>query len=69
MKKRLKLLCILFFIGIGVSFAQTRVTGSVTDENGEPIIGASVMVKGTNVGISTDANGLFTLIVPGNAST
>ncbi|MEZ7866199.1 MAG: carboxypeptidase-like regulatory domain-containing protein [Paludibacteraceae bacterium] len=69
MKKRLKLLCILFFIGIGVSFAQTRVTGSVKDENGEPIIGASVMVKGTNVGISTDANGLFTLIVPGNAST
>ena len=69
MKKRFKLLCMLFLIGIGVSFAQTRVTGSVTDENGEPIIGASVMVKGTNVGISTDANGLFTLIVPGNAST
>ncbi|NCB83343.1 MAG: SusC/RagA family TonB-linked outer membrane protein [Bacteroidia bacterium] len=61
MKKRLKLLCILFFIGIGVSFAQTRVTGSVTDENGEPIIGASVMVKGTGQGSITDSNGNFTL--------
>ena len=37
MKKRFKLFFILFFIGIGVSFAQIRVTGSVKDENGEPI--------------------------------
>ena len=69
MKKRFKLFCILFFIGIGVSFAQIRVTGSVKDENGEPIIGASVLAKGTNVGISTDTNGIFTLNVPENAST
>ena len=61
MKKRFKLLCMLFLIGIGVSFAQTRVTGSVTDENGEPIIGASVMVKGTGQGSITDSNGNFTL--------
>ena len=61
MKKRFKLLCMLFLIGIGVSFAQTRVTGSVTDENGEPIIGASVMVKGTGKGSITDSNGNFTL--------
>ena len=47
MKKRFKLLFVLFLIGIGTSLAQTRVTGSVKNENGEPVIGASVLAKGT----------------------
>ena len=64
MKKRFKLLCMLFLIGIGVSFAQTRVTGSVTDENGEPIIGASVMLEGTTNGTATNSQGIFQLNVP-----
>ena len=41
MKKRFKLLFVLFLIGIGTSLAQTRVTGSVKNENGEPVIGLS----------------------------
>ena len=69
MKKRIKLLCILFFIGIGVSFAQNRISGTVTDENGEPIIGASVLVKGTSVGTSTNIEGKFTLDVPASSRT
>lgn len=36
-----------------------KVTGTVTDENGEPIIGANVMVKGSNNGSITDLNGNF----------
>ena len=47
MKKRFKMLLFLFLIGIGTSFAQTRVSGSVKNENGEPVIGASVLAKGT----------------------
>ncbi|KAA6317441.1 TonB-dependent receptor SusC, partial [termite gut metagenome] len=38
-----------------------RITGTVVDSKGEPIIGASVLVKGTNIGVITDVNGDFTL--------
>lgn len=44
---------------------QQKVTGTVKDENGEPVIGASVVVKGTTTGTITDADGNFTLPVQG----
>lgn len=44
--------------------AQSNITGSVTDESGEPLIGASVLVKGTTVGTITDIDGQFSLAVP-----
>lgn len=45
--------------------AQThKLTGTVYDQNGEPVIGASVMVKGTTIGTATDIDGNFTLNVP-----
>ncbi len=40
------------------------VEGKVTNENGEPVEGASISIKGTNRGTTTDANGNFTLQVP-----
>jgi TonB-linked SusC/RagA family outer membrane protein len=43
------------------SLQPTPVTGTVTDENGEPIIGATVMVKGSSIGTITDVNGKFSL--------
>src|SRR6185437_13014538 len=43
-----------------------KITGKVTGENGEPLSGVSVTVKGTAVGTSTDNNGNFTLTVPQN---
>lgn len=39
----------------------TRVSGTVVDENGDPIIGASVKVVGTNISTPTDIDGNFTL--------
>ena len=45
-----------------------QVTGIVTDSNGEPIIGANVVEKGTTNGIITDMDGKFTLTVPQGAS-
>jgi TonB-linked SusC/RagA family outer membrane protein len=42
-------------------FAQDKITGKVTDANGEVVVGASVMVKGTSNGVVTDQNGNFTL--------
>ena len=49
------------------SNATSIVKGSVVDENGEPIIGASVMVMGTINGTSTDANGKFSVKTDKNA--
>jgi TonB-linked SusC/RagA family outer membrane protein len=47
---------------------QTKqITGTVTDPNGEPLVGANVMEKGTSNGIITDVNGSFSLNVAGNA--
>ena len=55
--------CLL--MGVSAAFAQnTKVTGHVVDENGDPVIGASVVVKGTTIGTVTDFDGNFTLDVP-----
>ncbi len=45
------------------------VKGSVVDETGEGIVGASVQVKGTTTGIAADLDGNFTIAVPSNVST
>lgn len=48
--------------------AKIQVTGTVVDENGEPLIGASIRDKQTNNGMITDAEGKFKLsIAPGNS--
>ena len=45
------------------------VTGRVTDAKGQPVVGASVIVRGTTLGVSTDAEGRFTLEVPAPAAS
>ena len=47
---------------------KISVTGTVVDELGEPVIGASVMEKGTTNGVVTDYDGNFTLSVPAKAT-
>ena len=42
-------------------YAQNRITGNVSDANGEPVIGAAIVVKGTTQGTVTDIDGNFTL--------
>lgn len=62
----------LLVIGIGLVNAQvSKVTGNVTsEEDGLPVVGASVLVKGTTVGTVTDIDGNFTLTnVPSSAKT
>ncbi len=48
---------------------QMTVTGSVVDENGNPLPGASVKVSGTTLGTVADIDGNFTLKVPATATT
>ncbi|MDR0865396.1 MAG: TonB-dependent receptor [Candidatus Symbiothrix sp.] len=56
---------------MGLAIAQNKqVSGTVVDETGEPVIGASVVVKGnTTIGTVTDLDGKFTLSVPSAAQT
>ncbi len=71
MKKIALFLSILLFMGNLVANAQTKVlTGSVTsDEDGAPIPGVSVSVKGTTLGTITNIDGEFELQVPNDAKT
>lgn len=48
-------------------FAQSRqLSGTVLDENQSPLPGASIVIKGTNIGASTDFDGIFVITVPNN---
>ncbi|MGL4326247.1 MAG: carboxypeptidase-like regulatory domain-containing protein, partial [Tannerellaceae bacterium] len=67
--KKFNLVLFFMLMSIGWMIAQTKVSGIVISaDDGEPIIGASVVVAGTTVGIVTDIDGKFTLEVPKNAT-
>lgn len=63
MIKFYKILLSVFFLGMCFSgFSQElTITGKVTGENGEPLPGANVLVKGTTVGTVTDVDGNYSL--------
>ena len=72
MKRKLMFLMTFLFISIGLVTAQTsRVTGLVTsEEDGQPVVGASILVNGTTRGTITDIDGKFTITnVPSSAKT
>ena len=61
---------VIIAVGLSVTtFAQNtiKVAGTVRDEAGEPIIGASVMVKGATIGVPTGLDGEYEISVPSNA--
>ena len=53
------------FLGAS-AYAQRTVSGSITEDDGTPLIGATVQVKGTGTGTVTDLDGNFTVDVPGD---
>lgn len=61
---QLFLILCLGCISLGLS-AQTEVKGNITSNDGEPLIGATILVKGTSSGTVTDFEGNYTLEVPG----
>ena len=62
--KKSNLFGLLFCLMFGSAFAQSRITGRVSDAaSGDAIIGASVLEKGTSIGIITDIDGGFALSV------
>jgi TonB-linked SusC/RagA family outer membrane protein len=65
MKQRLTLFFVSLFLFVGTALAQTKVTGTVlSQEDGQPIIGAAVKVVGTQTGALTDVNGAFSVSLP-----
>lgn len=73
MKKRFVLLLACLLAGIGLVIAQTprEITGVViSEEDNQPVVGASVLVMGTNMGTTTNIDGKFIITnVPSSART
>lgn len=70
MRKLTFLFACLFIAGVSMVLAQTSISGKVISaEEGEAIVGATVMVKGTTTGTITNVNGNFTISLPGTNRT
>lgn len=70
MKKRLLLSSLLLLFCVFQTIAQKRtITGTVTTNEGTPLVGASVVVVGQKTGETTGTNGTFSISVPANAKT
>ena len=67
MVKRLTMLLAGLFLMTGVALAQSTVSGTVVDENGDPVVGAAVRVDGTKTGTATDVDGHFSISAPANS--
>jgi iron complex outermembrane receptor protein len=64
--------CLLLAMMLGISsyaMAQRTVTGTVTDDRGDAVISATVQVKGTTVGATTDLDGKYSINVPEGSTT
>ena len=69
MEKRLTMFFACLFLSIGLAMAQTKVSGTViSQEDGQPIIGAAVKVVGTTQGVLTNTDGRFTIAIPAGKS-
>jgi len=74
--RKMRTLLLLFVFGLSWLSAlavpteqQRTIRGKVVEENGDPIPGVTIVVKGTTVGTITDLDGRFSLNIPANAQT
>lgn len=67
--KKLSLVLMLVVFAYGFAIAQRTISGTISDTSGEPLIGASILVKGTTSGTVTDIDGKYTLAVPDGSNT
>ena len=65
MEKRLTAFLVGLFLSLGVAIAQNKISGTViSQDDGEPVIGATVKVVGSKQGVTTNIDGKFTITVP-----
>jgi TonB-linked SusC/RagA family outer membrane protein len=67
--KKFQLTFILLLLGVLVGYAQSNISGTITGTTGEPLIGASVVLKGTSNGAITDLDGKYALKIPSQSGT
>lgn len=68
--KRYVYVLVVCVLSLASAKAQQRtITGTITDSDGEPLIGANVIVKGTTVGTASDLDGTYELTLPDGAET
>lgn len=60
---------LLLFTTFGLIAQEVNISGKVTDDQGEALIGATVQTKGTTIGTITDVDGVFSLSVPEETTT
>ena len=69
MEKRLMTFIAGVALSMGSALAQTSISGTVvSNEDEEPVIGASIRIDGTKTGTVTDVDGNFSLVVPNKNS-
>ena len=66
--KKISLLLVLMVSVVSITLAQRTISGTITDDTGEALIGASVVAKGTTVGTITDIDGSYSLNVADDVS-
>src|SRR4051812_42034840 len=58
---RILITMVLLILSPVLLFGQTKISGTVTDENQEPMIGVNVLIKGTTIGTVTDVSGHYSI--------
>ena len=68
MEKRLMTVAAAIAVSTSMAFAQSQISGKVTSsDDGQPVVGASIKIVGTNTGTITDIDGNFSLNAPAGA--
>ncbi|MEZ4983097.1 MAG: carboxypeptidase-like regulatory domain-containing protein, partial [Saprospiraceae bacterium] len=67
--KKLSLMFFMVLFAMSFALAQRTVVGMVTDDSGDALIGATVLVKGTSEGTVTDLDGKYSVTVPSGSNT
>ena len=68
MNRKLIMFLLLLFIGIGNALAQRTITGKVTGSDGEPVLGATIAIKGTTIGTISGLDGSYNLHIPAGSN-
>jgi TonB-linked SusC/RagA family outer membrane protein len=66
--KRLSLVLTLLLFSVATLVAQRTITGKVVDDQNEPLIGASILIKGTSTGTVTDIDGSYSISLPAGSN-
>ncbi|MEL6721379.1 MAG: SusC/RagA family TonB-linked outer membrane protein, partial [Bacteroidota bacterium] len=63
------MLVLAMLFAIGSTLAQRTIQGTITDQDGVPLIGASILAESTNIGTVTDIDGNYEIQIPSEATT